>query len=349
MMSPRYKRQVIPGSLQQICSTERERLSEAAMAALDRAYDGVTDVVGVDFPDYPNVGDSAIWIGTLEYLRRRQIRLRHITTGRLYDPTKIADYVRRGSTAIMIQGGGNLGDLWPTHNALRLKVVRDFPGTRIIQMPQSIHFQRDDSRRETRDILTAHPDFVLFVRDKQSLALAHSLDIDAILSPDAVHLVSVSAPFPTDAVLPLFRCDKEKAISVPEDLPTFDWPRGGPAVVKIHGKLLAVLSHLHLQRLALPLSQLFWNLEARARLREGVVLLARGEMVATDRLHAMLLALAMGRRVTAFDNSYGKLTSYASTWLQPLMDHGILRFADASDRTSVQTRFRAWDSQEDTT
>jgi pyruvyl transferase EpsO len=39
-------------------------------------------------------------------------------------------------------------------------------------------------------------------------------------------------------------------------------------------------------------------------------------VIITDRLHAMLLALAMGRTVVvAGDNSYGKLRRYADTWL----------------------------------
>jgi pyruvyl transferase EpsO len=39
------------------------------------------------------------------------------------------------------------------------------------------------------------------------------------------------------------------------------------------------------------------------------------ERVETDRMHAMLLALMLGQEVTAFDNSYGKLSAYADTWL----------------------------------
>ena len=49
-------------------------------------------------------------------------------------------------------------------------------------------------------------------------------------------------------------------------------------------------------------------------MERGVRLLSPGETIVTDRLHAMLLALQMGRRVIAIDNANGKLTSYARTW-----------------------------------
>ena len=57
-----------------------------------------------------------------------------------------------------------------------------------------------------------------------------------------------------------------------------------------------------------------WRHIAEGRLRRGVDLLSSGEVVVTDRLHAMLLALQMGRRVVAIDNNNHKLSKYASTW-----------------------------------
>ncbi len=49
--------------------------------------------------------------------------------------------------------------------------------------------------------------------------------------------------------------------------------------------------------------------------RSGVEMLSRPQTIYTNRLHAMLLGLLLGREVRWFDNSYGKLSAYVETWL----------------------------------
>lgn len=59
-----------------------------------------------------------------------------------------------------------------------------------------------------------------------------------------------------------------------------------------------------------------WFGRAERRFARGVNMIAPGEVVITDRLHAMLIALQVGRRVIAIDNATGKLSAYAQAWLQ---------------------------------
>ena len=49
---------------------------------------------------------------------------------------------------------------------------------------------------------------------------------------------------------------------------------------------------------------------------DGIRLFSRYEMVLTNRLHAVILGLLLGRSVIAFDNSYGKLSTYYQSWLK---------------------------------
>ncbi len=58
-----------------------------------------------------------------------------------------------------------------------------------------------------------------------------------------------------------------------------------------------------------------WERKAQKRLPRCVRLLSGGETVVTDRLHAMLIALQMGRRVVAVDSSTKKLRNYYESWL----------------------------------
>src|SRR3546814_6761884 len=45
-----------------------------------------------------------------------------------------------GDGPILIHGGGNMGTLWPKHEAFRLHLLRTHRGHPIVQMPQSIHY-----------------------------------------------------------------------------------------------------------------------------------------------------------------------------------------------------------------
>lgn len=52
----------------------------------------------------------------------------------------------------------------------------------------------------------------------------------------------------------------------------------------------------------------------------------------TDRLHGMLLALALGRRVVAIDTGYGKIDTYIDSFLvdEPLL-HRVARPEDVDE------------------
>jgi exopolysaccharide biosynthesis predicted pyruvyltransferase EpsI len=63
------------------------------------------------------------------------------------------------------------------------------------------------------------------------------------------------------------------------------------------------------------MSPIWYRLRDRI-VRCGIALLSHSDALATNRLHAMPLGLLLGIEVTAFDNFYGKLSSYASTWLK---------------------------------
>ena len=99
-------------------------------------------VVLLDFPNHGNVGDSAIWRGEVTWLRQ--------TVGASRFVCEIANYcneqlraVLKDAGTILLHGGGNLGDLWPTHQVFRERILDEFPDRRVIQLPQSIQFQSD--------------------------------------------------------------------------------------------------------------------------------------------------------------------------------------------------------------
>ena len=102
-----------------------------------------------------------------------------------------------------------------------------------------------------------------------------------------------------------------------------DWirvaPRDTSAVNWLYYRLLKRLTGL-LKRSELsasavePMQTALFDRVARAHLQRGTLLLARGRVVVTDRLHGHILCLLMGIPHVVLDNSYGKLSSFRETW-----------------------------------
>src|SRR5688572_4715000 len=80
----------------------------------------------IDPPDYPNVGDSAIFLGTLDFLRAffPKTRVSYVASESFSEECKglIED-----ASLLLFQGGGNFGDLWPHIHQFRLRILREFP------------------------------------------------------------------------------------------------------------------------------------------------------------------------------------------------------------------------------
>lgn len=269
----------------------------------------------LDFPNHGNVGDSAIWLGELQLLKA-------LGAGRpaYVSVHKNCDFnaLDRFTGSILLHGGGNFGDLWPRFHNFRLEVLRRFPGRPVIQLPQSIHFDGQAMFDETRRVISKHGAFTMFVRDEKSLEIAQGFDCEVRLAPDSAFMLDIQRSSPTSDVLFLRRKDKERAPIAAGELPAnwteADWV-AEPATKWRRHKLRAFLSDL---RGGLPRSDsvretLYRNL-AQERLARGIALLSTGHQVVTDRLHAHILSALMGINHYVLDNSYGKLSGFATTW-----------------------------------
>ena len=57
-----------------------------------------------------------------------------------------------------------------------------------------------------------------------------------------------------------------------------------------------------------------FNAQARRRVARGVKQLSKGRVVATDRLHAHIIASLLGIPNVVLDNNYGKIHGYMDCW-----------------------------------
>lgn len=302
-----------------------DRLRDSVRAALRPGR----PVVLVDLPPYLNIGDSLIALGAMSLLRCAEVDLRGVYGGTF--PRRAIEEVDRCGGTIIINGGGNLGSIWPDQQALKTRLATECRRARIVQLPQSIHFDAADQAAAAFAAFRGHPDFVLFVRDEPSrdLAVGHGLE-QVGLAIDTAFLVDVGRrrqPV-ADSCL-LARTDRERRFDTPrlaaelarcgsaiecdwaayDDLPA-TVPRLRVEVDKMGIRILVRWSRYG-QFLggATAASAWFSN-----RLEIGKRTVCAGRVLVTDRLHAHILAVLLGQPHVWLDNSYGKIARFAAAW-----------------------------------
>lgn len=320
------------GAFDRLPETRAEHLQSLRERA-DAVYDAVLPRHGpfalLDFPNHRNCGDSAIWLGERVMLRRRGARIAYTCWTQNYSERVLRTTMPRGT--VLLNGGGNFGSLWPIHHDLRLQVLETLRDYKVVQLPQSLHF--DPSDRETFDrtarAVARHPDFTLLVRDRNSLAIGERLGARTILCPDAAHYLDLPRlAAPRLDCFVLARQDKEATCSLArEDLAELctsveraDWldePSMPPLLQRLEVPMFRGAFHRPRvwQRLFQPLQLRYFDALAEQRVRRGAALLCRGRIVLTDRLHAHILSSLMGIPDVVLDNSYGKVHDYIRCWM----------------------------------
>jgi len=301
-------------------------MQETTRRVLQTLHRDVSELIFVDIPDHPNVGDAAIALGQMAFWRESGIEVSGI-----YSKGTVTPAVFSSQTAVAIQGGGNLGGLYPAHDQLRFALAEQLPArTVLIQQPQSVHFSSVRDETEFAERFASRSEVRIAVRDNHSYATLSRLGMSPVLSPDAAHMLgAIDAEPASQRAVFLLRRDKESdETRTPSAALGVDWrPRTLPERV---GMRLRARGAFGVPPRAFNPSKSRWLIQAARRLDRGVALLSQGETIVTNRLHAMIIGLQMGRRVIAIDNNVKKLHRYAETWFTSEVSPSLL-FADSLD------------------
>lgn len=278
----------------------------------------------IDEPVHRNIGDHLIQIASESFFREHNIRIVYRANVWNYKASHCHALLDVG-TILVFLGGGHLGDLYPHHQNLREKVLRDFPDHKAVILPQSIHFQSASRLQQAKATFGAHKHLHICLRDQTSWQFAREhFSCPIHLLPDMTHQLwpmTITKPVGQNAaVLFLIRRDKEGS-AVPATLEPYrqhfiDWNQVITykdkliLVCCVAGFLLGKLHHgfsLYTDRV---IQQLRHNL-----VREAVSLFTGHEKIVCSRLHGVLLGLLLGKEVTALPSVTGKTTAYYATWL----------------------------------
>lgn len=194
----------------------------------------------LDYPQYFNIGDHFIWLATVFYLSDVLKTKIHYTSS-LGDFSEELMEKQVGKSPIIFQGGGNLGDLWSSHQEFREYIITKYRDRPIIIMPQSIHFTQPENLKKAANIFNNHPNLTIFTRDNYSdyIARKHFNNCQIIKAPDMVfHLVNMPLTQANvkdkESILYLCREDSElkqkkssSAVNIPnlviQDWVAFNW------------------------------------------------------------------------------------------------------------------------------
>jgi exopolysaccharide biosynthesis predicted pyruvyltransferase EpsI len=282
-------------------------LRAALHAELARFIPRGSHVALLDFPAYQNVGDSAIWLGTVAVLQALDCRIGYVCDQGSYSREALEARLPPGAP-VLLQGGGNFGDLWPPHQRFRELVIGELADRPIIQLPVSIDFREPGSVERSRGVLNRHERLTLLVRDRKSLAYAEAhFDARSLLCPDAA--LALTPPrrgrAETDVVV-LERSDKEQLRPLPTvpGARVLDWSSGPgePGYSWWWEQKVRVARRVGTRRL--------FDSLARQRVEFGYSLVASGRVLLTDRLHGHILALLMETPHVVVETGYGKIRDF---------------------------------------
>lgn len=315
-------------------------LSSRLLQTLDEVIPADRPCALIDYPNHENVGDSAIWAGERQALHRLGRDVAYVADLTAFSARALRRRVGSRGT-ILLHGGGNLGDLYPHHQRFRERVLRDFGSNAVVIMPQTVSFESTDGLAALKSGLQ-HPNLVVLLRDRQSLELARSeFDLPCHLAADSA--VNLETSYDEDtriSILWLSRTDDESAtmtrssdqLASRPGVRIADWvgkrssaiPTVALREATLIGGGLASFLPVAARRTNGFLERAYDNLAA-TRVAYGERLLASADVVVTDRLHAHILAMLVGRPHVLINDRYDKVGRFYRTWSS---DHPSVKFAD---------------------
>lgn len=291
------------------------RIEEVLLPLIDNDY------VLWECPYYSNIGDVLIWEGELQFLKKTKYTCLDMASSSTCRFPKLSPEV-----IILLQGGGNFGDLWRTAQNFRLKVCQAYPDNKIILFPQTIFYMNPEQMKADARILSAHPRLTICVRDKESYRLAcDHFGNTVLLVPDMAfcissHTLEVFSLPEEEKALFLKRTDKEGypvSFHFSEKMPldVSDWP----TIEKKNWQQRLLNGLLKLDRYV-PVGKYVADRWAFCFFRKhliqtGIRFVSRYKVIYTTRLHILILSVLLDKKCFVIDNTYGKNSSFYTTWL----------------------------------
>ncbi len=311
--------------------TNQEKIEELKTCISD----GLTPIINSDYlylelPYYSNVGDVLIWEGTNNFLRTLPYKC-------LYKASRQTFKYRKTSLSsiILLQGGGNFGDIWRKNQDFRLTIIKLYPNNKIIILPQTVYYEDNKVLEDDAKLISKHKNLIICARDTKSYEiLTENFSNKILLLPDMAFFINMNKwknyiKPSTCRILFLDRKDKEKKgnqvqITLPLEVETKDWPtmEKEPQVTIFLHKFLSLcfkIDSLFSTSFYNAFTDFTYQVFAKKYyIKIGVSFLSKYKYIYTTRLHVGILSILLKKEFTFLDNSYGKNKYFYETWLKDL-------------------------------
>ena len=280
-----------------------------------RLHPGKKTAYLVATPTYENVGDAAIVLGMKDFLR--QCGYEHIveiTTAQFWNYRRCLQRLMPKNALIILNGGGNMGDIYQLEEMNRRTVLDDFPNHRIVIFPQTIYY-KDEQKAYSSVPHYNRENITIAAREQVSYDVMKRLypSANIILSPDVVLSLNYSGQIHSrNGIVACFRGDSEQLLA--------DHDR------------ISLLSKLSEQGHDVVITDMIHGAEIPKESRKRIVeqkirLFAGARLVVTDRLHGMILCAISGTPCLVFGNNHHKVRGVYE-WIRHLQ---YIRFVHSVD------------------
>lgn len=252
-------------------------------------------------PEYENLGDHAIAFYTSRFISKEiGAKLYEITENQVnYCFNRVRKRISE-EDLILLQGGGNFGDVYMDQEKIRERVVRAFPNNRVLLMPQSCFFKNgisDDVRNlySRKNVTLCAREIFSYEKMRENFCTQVMLAPDIVLSAD-IYLKNEKRK----GVGLCFRNDIESSMNLYEK----DYVS---AIAQKHFRDLKTISTVLPYRV---------DVQGRGQELDKILYTVSGvELLITDRLHAMIFAVITNTPCIVIDNTTHKIRGTYS-WLE---------------------------------
>ena len=274
-------------------------------------------------PEHSNLGDSAIVLAEIAFLKKcgiRQEQIKEITVDEYKKYLNVIKRKVRTKDILVFPGGGNMGDQWFPEELLRRSILSIFKRNRSIIFPQTLFYSDAEmgriEERKSIEYYNQQKNLTIVAREKDSYNLMKQLypDTKILLTPDIVlsfrrDELLIANRFKKDVLL-CFRNDPEQSMTSDE--------RQRITEFLLNQNLQYKMSDMYSEKAITKENR-------RDCVKDKLQEFSAAKLVITDRLHGMVFAAIAGTPCIVFSN-YNYKVRGTYEWIKYLQ---YIQFVDS--------------------
>ncbi|ODN30530.1 polysaccharide pyruvyl transferase family protein [Fervidobacterium thailandense] len=272
-------------------------------------------LVLLNTPEHSNLGDHAIALGELYFLkdRFRDTSVFEITGHHWrFDKRRLVKLLEK-QDVILVHGGGYLGTLWMDEEEVFREIIKRFGDKKIFVFPQTVYFDEtregEEEKSISRNIYTSHRMINFLVREKRSFEL-----LKEEFKLENVHLMPDMALYLAfrEGLLPQGKLRENKVILCMRN----DKEKISGEAIRVEIESIVKRNGFEVMYTDTVVTGMVRPHEREKYLHEILRNFSESRLIITDRLHGMIFSFITGTPCVAMNNLSGKVMGFYETWFR---------------------------------